>query len=77
MFLGGIARISKSTSRAAVNRGVMGRGINGGDPRFAGRSPFMPRKPVADRLISEHGVVNFRPSVIPPSLFGLRCRVDS
>src|SRR5277367_4111840 len=45
----------------------MGRGINGGDPRFAGRSPFMPRKPVAPRLISEHGVVNFHASVIPPS----------
>jgi len=29
----------------------------------------MPRKPVAARLISEHGVVKFHASVIPPSQF--------
>jgi hypothetical protein len=44
----------------------MGRGINGGDPRFAGRSPFMPRKPVAHRLISEHDVLWWPPQKSRP-----------
>jgi hypothetical protein len=47
LILGGIARLPGTASRAAVNGEAAGGGINGGDPRFAVRQPFMPPKPAA------------------------------
>ena len=44
MILGGIARVAITTPRAAVHGVAAEGGINGGDPRFAGRRPFMPPK---------------------------------
>src|SRR5260221_1263163 len=55
-------------ARSCQSRRDRDRGINGGDPRFAGSRPFMPRKPVGTRLIASTDVIYWEIQASPPSL---------